>query len=268
MVSLTIDSCLLDVYSREKGPYPVTNFPQNMTHTLHAWKADHLRFSLFSNDVIQEPVEAIYSRISGEQASEVSKKPASGENSAIGVHEDFKFELRCTFNRIDLILSPAYPSALEVSLITRIEDSVGKLRRLASQLTKGRSDLIRLAFGGHYLFEVENPIEGYKKLSEMTRQNFDFEKHRDVNFQINIPKKAKSDSTLFLNRLTRWACPSIEVHAISSMSSVRKSYFCGCLADFNTDGDRNIVFEEEVVNSLILELTDEMLNFVSQGINP
>ena len=89
MVSLTIDSYLLDVYSREKGPYPVTNFPQNMTHTLHAWKADHLRFSLFSNDVIQEPVEAIYSRIFGEQASEVSKKPASGENSAIGVHEDY-----------------------------------------------------------------------------------------------------------------------------------------------------------------------------------
>lgn len=238
-----------------------------MTNTPLNWKADHLRVSLFSAQVFEEPVEKIYADVFGAGAIEINQKPATGESSALGAHEDLKTEVRRSFNRVDIILQPKDLFSLEASLINDIQPGIETLKSLVLNFIKNREDLIRIAIGGNFLYEVASPVEGYKKLSEMTRQNFDYEKHRDVVFQVNFPTPSSSIQGLVINRLTHWACPFLTINHVSESMKSKTHYFCGCLADINTHPENKTAISNQFYPPLLDELASKMLDPLKEGIS-
>lgn len=238
-----------------------------MTNTPLNWKADHLRVSLFSAQVFEDPVEKIYTEVFGSGALEIKQKPASGESSAFGSYEELKTEVRRSFNRVDIVLQPKELFSLEASLIDDVYSSIEALKKASLRFMKAREDLIRIAVGGNYLHEVSGPAEGYKKLSEMTRQNFDYEKHRDVIFQINFPTPSNTVQNLTINRLTHWACPFLTINHVSDSLKSKTHYFLGCLADINTHPDNKTAIENQFYAPLLDELAFKMIESMNEGIS-
>ncbi|CAM3497557.1 hypothetical protein [Paracidovorax anthurii] len=238
-----------------------------MTNTPLNWKADHLRVSLFSAQVFQEPVEQIYANFFGAEAIEINQKPATGESIASGIYEELKTEVRRSFNRVDIILQPETLFSLEASLIDDIYSNIEALKKLTLNFIETREDLIRIAIGGNYLYEVASPTEGYKKLSEMTRQNFDYGKHKDVVFQINFPTPSKSIQGISINRLTHWACPFLTINHVSEAPESKTHFYCGCLADINTHSEDKAVINNQFFIPLLNELASEMLASIRNGVS-
>lgn len=237
-----------------------------MTNAPLTWKADHLRVSLFAEQIFQESVEHFYRLITGADPAEITQKPATGESNATGGHEGLKFEVRRSFNRLDIFLQPSTPSALEASLIKDIESSIKLIKKLTLNCIINRDDIIRMALGGNFLYEVESPALGYKKLSEMTHQKFDHEKHRDVIFQINFPVRSSAVPSLSINRLTQWAVPFLKVSSLSDPSVSRTNYYCGCMTDFNTSADNKTPINEQAFDQLLDELSSEIIHFINVGV--
>lgn len=238
-----------------------------MTNTTKNWKADHLRVSIFSTRIIQESVESIYETVTGVLPADINQKPATGESIATGIFDELRFEVRRSFNRVDFIIQPIPLPTLQVSLIRDLESCIKKLKQTTYKYIGNKDDLIRIAFGGNHLYEVENPVEAYKKLSSLTGQNFIFGKHKDVIFQINIPSKSTAKPGLSINRLTHWVSPTITINQISESTASKTHFFCGCVADFNTDAENKSTFEPKYLEPIIEELALEMLTFVQSGVS-
>ena len=237
-----------------------------MTNLPLTWKADHIRVSLFLGRVISEPIDQIYSAATGLQPTEINQKPTTGESIASGNYEDLRLDIRRAFNRLDIILQAPAPQSLQATVISQTANSIDSLKKIASKFVGDRSELIRVAMAGNFLFEVESPAQGYKKLSELTGNNFDYEKHKDVIFQINVPTLSKTAPGLLINRLTQWSVPTVSIHHINDPTAVSKTFYCGCNADFNTDGENKDVLAAQTMSPLLDELADEMVNFISGGI--
>jgi hypothetical protein len=237
-----------------------------MTNAPQTWKADHLRVSLFAEKIFQESVENFYRLITGADPAEITQKPATGESNATGGYEGLKLEVRRAFNRVDVILQPSMPSALGASLIEDVESSINFIKKLTLNCIIDRDDIIRIALGGNFLYEVGSPVLGYQKLAEMTHQKFDHEKHRDVIFQINFPASSSTLPGLSINRLTQWAVPFHKVSSLSDPSVSRTNYYCGCMTDFNTSADNKTAINEQAFRRLLDELSSEMIHFINAGV--
>lgn len=237
----------------------MTNAPLN-------WKADHIRFSIFSEQVVQEPIEHFYRLITGADPIEITQKPAAGESTATGDYEELKIEARRSFNRLDILLLPQTPSALEPSFIKDIESPIQLIKKLTLNHLKDRNDIIRIALAGNFYYEVDSPEQGYQKLAKMTRQNFNYEKHRDVIFQINFPTSSLAASGLAINRLMQWGVRFIKFNPPSDQPAQKTRYYCGCMTDFNTSAENKTPIDKKLFPLIFDELNSEMLKFITNGI--
>lgn len=235
---------------------------------LSDWKADHVRISLFSNDVWPGSAEGIYKTVFSSAPESIIQKPNAGESIATGTSGSLGFEVRHAFNRVDLFFKAHALDAPVFLPIENIENQIQSIASKAQTLYKDNKSIIRIAVGATGLFEVNNGSEAYEKVSELTGLNLNFSKHRDLHFQINIPQDCKVYPELKINQMTVWNCPAIgQFSPDLSMSnaSIRK-FFCGCMTDINTDGDRKTPIPEQHLDSIFKELTAAALSIYQNGI--
>lgn len=229
---------------------------------LHSWKAEHVRLSLFSNGTWPGNAGEIFRNIFKIEPESIVQKPAAGESIATGAVDHFAYEVRHAFNRVDVFLKAISTDIPSFPLLEDIEGSMHLLASSASLIFKDNENIIRVAIGANGMLEVLTPSDAYKKLSFFTGLRLDYDIHRDVNFQINTPTKSSIDSELTINQMTVWNCPTFSVVSLNAppVSFPSRSYFCGCLTDLNTDGDRrttlNVNSLEKILDELIAKAAD------------
>jgi len=232
---------------------------------LHSWKAEHVRLSLFSDGAWPGNAGEIFRNILNVEPESIVQKPAAGESIATGAEDTFAYEVRHAFNRVDVFLKAIPTDVPSFPLLEDIERSMRLLASRASVIFKDNVNIIRIAIGASGMLEALTPSDAYKQLSFFTSLRLNYDVHRDVNFQINIPTESSIVSGLTVNQLTVWNCPVVSLGTYP-VATPSRSYFCGCLTDLNTDGGRITPLNASSLEKILDELISKAAEIYRTGL--
>lgn len=235
-----------------------------------AWKADHLRVSLFSNLAWDTSLAKVFADVFGVDPESTSQKPSSGEATAAGNWSPGRVEIKQTINRIDCILQPLPPNSPEMPLLLDIGVLLPQFSSLLGKWAMGQQqEVVRIALGCGALLEAEDVRSSYLKLRELVRViDVDVERFRDMQFQVNLPIQSRVFPELILNRLTRWSAVKVQAGLITGGATqpFLARQFSVCAIDFSTDGDRTIPLPNMEIGPLLEELSVEAVEILDGGL--
>lgn len=235
------------------------------------WSADHLRVSLFKNDVWTEQADSVYTEIFGGVPESITSKPNANESSAQGSWEGLRIDVNRAFNRFDFILQEVPSEALPVPLINDIQIVLPKLTaavfKWASLQPRG---IVRIAIGCNALLQSDSAKDGYIKLKELIKViPVDVDRFREFRFQVNLPVVSETYPEITINRLTSWAAIILRAGLLSPNKNnfFDDKYYVNCSLDINTDGERSQAIDNSLIDKLLNEMSSICISILDEGIS-
>jgi hypothetical protein len=236
------------------------------------WSADHLRVSLFASEVWSTPVEDVFSGVFGAIPETITNRPTASETSAVGVWEDFRLDVKRTFNRIDFIVQ-GVPTEV-VGPIPLIKDVKSVLPKFSSLIAKWGSTqpkgVIRIALGCNAFLLSQSVEDSYVKLKDLIKViDIDVARFKEFRFQVNLPKTSSTSPDITINRLSNWASIAIRA-ALIGVEAPRyfdDKHYVSCSLDVNTDSERTQPINVDMVEKLTEELSLICTEILEVGIS-
>lgn len=232
------------------------------------WCADHIRVTIFLQDVCALPAGALLA-IFGVAAESRVESIAEGSLSEVAAKDAASYEVKQTFNRIDFILRAA-ETGVTLKLLDDLNNKVDHFIESVGKWVESQDFHVkRVAFGLGGLCETQSNDESYQILGDQIRiLKIDPTRHKELILQVNIPAKSNVLPDAKINRVSNWAAITLEIMIDPLMppNSVNKRYFCRCTLDFSSDEKRTESFSNEVVSNLLDELASNAMKTLKLGI--
>lgn len=239
---------------------------------IEQWHADHLRLTIFVDKIDSVEPSVLWERLTGSKPEVITSKPQSGEVSAFGPYRDnLTLELKTTLNRLDIIINSKLDPVIGLMAIPSI-GTISIIQELLSNLSEilfkeWKSNVLRLAVGTNMNVRIDDSRSGYAVLKEMLPfLGFDLDLVSDFSMQLNASRPSRADVGLMLNRIVKWAVARVEFGSIpfGNLSSTVQHY--GRLElDFNTPADHKLPLVLEHLNSIVNELSGDVLSLLKGG---
>ena len=236
------------------------------------WSADHLRVSLFFSDIWSVPAEDVFFGVFGARPETITNKPTANEESAVGVWEGLRLEVKRTFNRIDFIVQDV-PTDV-AGPMPLIKDVKSVLPRFSSLIANWASTqpkaVVRIALGCNALLLSQSVEDSYVRLKNLIKViDIDVARFREFRFQVNLPKISSVSPDITINRLSNWASIAIRA-ALIGVEMPRyfdEKNYVSCSLDINTDGERTQPINADLIKKITEELSLISSEILDEGIS-
>jgi hypothetical protein len=236
-----------------------------------SWSADHIRISLFANEIWSAPVETVYSEVFGEVPESTTNKPFVNEFSAFGVWNGLRLEVKHTFNRIDFILQELPSETAPMPLIKDIQTVIPIFSSLVSTWAASQAQgVVRIALGCNAFLLSSDVKDSYTKLQNLVKViSVDVERFKEFRFQVNLPISSTVSNEIIINRLSSWASIALRVGLISAENPrfFDEKHYVACTLDVNTDSERTIPIAKNLIEKLSNELSSICVDTLHKGIS-
>ncbi|MBI2725014.1 MAG: hypothetical protein HYX42_02070 [Polaromonas sp.] len=241
---------------------------------LSFWSADHFRISLFSNESWSINSDRIFFEITSSEPNSISERKSVGESISTGAWDSLTLEVKRSLNRVDFLIRPVPDPQQDspVAVILDIEARFNKFLPLVKRWMLNQSVAVnRIAIGCGALLPATDVEDSYKKLKQFIKViDIDASRFREMQFQVNLPIPSKSESPMVLNRITSWASIGFQSGTIGNIvdqGPAIASHFAVCNIDVSSDAARKIPISTSVLESLLSEVSSEVLGILDQGIS-
>lgn len=242
------------------------------------WQVQVLRLTAFPSPAAQFVEPKWWKDLLGTEAETRNTRPARGELTEQGPFDKGTLTLQISPLRIEWNLA----SNLRLDLDDFPLPALGSFSDVGDRFLKLMATwlspltvppLQRLAFGAVLLQSVDGHDEGYTLLSKYLPAVDLSVNSSDFLYQINRPRSSKvlQMKTHRINRLTKWACVSmqrsiIELHGGMGTSTLGDPrYACSLELDISTSGDFKGELPKEVLEQVFREQYDLGKEIASKG---
>ena len=242
------------------------------------WQAHSLRLTVFPLEA-QSDTGSWWADVVGEIPARQQALPRESRREeaapvAVDVLLDAELLLRVQTSRIDWVLQQGAGSsarAIALPVIGPFRAAAGVFGGFVERWLRICPPVYRLAFGALVFLPVSSRTEGYSVLSELLPFKVDGEDTSDFMYQINRPRKAKSDGWEYkLNRLAKWAVARFEVLEVEIPSGGKSAReignACQVELDVNTaPGDERQMLPGDQLIAIFSQLVEAGEEILTQG---
>lgn len=232
-----------------------------------SWMANSLRLTVFV-DPLTKVNDDLWGTITEEVPEKVISLPKTNKLHIEGPFKNGKLNLDFEPFRIDWIYTPIEDFIKGSNIIGPFLTSLEDFSTLMGKwFASGKCpEAKRIAFGASLIYPINSRDEGYKILAKcIPSYSFDIVNISDFHYQINRPRKSKSDLVdIKINRLTKWGLLRqtfqsfqipISEGSIQSTGDTIGLYTILEL-DINTSPDFDSVFSSDQIQIMFNELQE------------
>ena len=243
---------------------------------MNDWQVESLRLTLFRSKPI-ETVTPLWVTLTGEKPEKVDSQPraniiAEAGTVVLGYLTHISDPLR-----INWTLSPSQ----EQQQKTASFPTLGSLLEIKGQFIKMMNNWLasddvpatnRIALGVVSTIVNDNRESAYKQLSTLLHHvQIDIENSTDFLYQINRPIHSEVESTLIINRLSKWSVARLVGIGFlvkekpEAIQDTREIFASRLELDINTSHDNKNLFSKEKLPLLLQELSQLVDQISTEG---
>lgn len=235
------------------------------------WQVEGVRFTAFPLETYKISEYKWWESLCGEPPESRVINPRNGT-----IHEEGKFENGIfTVDVLPFRLDYKYsvpnrpPEGDRLSMLGNFDNVIERFKIYVNKLINLDKipDIQRLAFGALLFQQVASKKVGYEILSKYLTFKIEADKVSDLLFQINRPRYSLLETTLLLNRLTKWSVGAIDLVAlelsrsgkntiVKSFSTTNLIYAVRLELDMNTSPEYQGPFKKKEILPIFEELID------------
>ncbi len=233
-------------------------------------RVEAIRFTFFSDGPINARGKDWWQLVTGSAPETTQSRQQMGEYSESGPFQDGQFELKVSFNRIDMILG--FPFAGLPDSV-QIQDYDRRLRDftalVANWINTSSVNIVRIAFGSVLLFPVSDPIVGNKLVSEyLPSFSYDVNSVTDVFVQMNLPTPSKLVPTLIINELTKIGTLTGQFVqlGVGGFPALTVDHFVRVEFDMSTAADAAVPIDKAIIHDVLSEMIERSGTVLKEGV--
>lgn len=239
------------------------------------WQAGMLRVTAFASAFDVATVDTWWETVVGAPAESKTVKMKGASQTIEGKFGKGRLTLNVELNRIDWLYGPDpdferddFPN------IGTYADATTELNSRITTWIQTAPPIIRLAWGGVFLFPVESKVNSYEILAaHLPSLKLDSVGSSELLYQINRPRNSNVLEGLVINRLQKWSSLRIQrIHLQIAPGNQTVSNAnapgvdaCRLELDVNSSGERVDPLPAESVSKLYAELTGFSDEIISRG---
>ena len=235
------------------------------------WQVAGVRFTAFPLKTFKIIEYDLWESLCGEPPETRVINPRNGTIHEEGEFENGIFTVDVLPFRLDYKYSVPNkpPDSDQLSTLGDLDNVIEKFNVYVNKLTNLDKihDLQRLAFGALLFQQVDSKKAGYEILSNYLTFKIEADKVSDLLFQINRPRNSLLETTLLLNRLTKWSVGAIDLVALElsrsgerttakSFSTTNLIYAVRLELDMSTSLEYQGPFKKDQILPIFQELID------------
>jgi len=244
---------------------------ENLSNQEAIWQVEGVRFTAFPLETFKAIEYDWWESLCGEPPETRMINPRNGTIHEEGKFENGIFTVDVAPFRLDYKYSVPNrpPDSDKLSTLGDLDNVIEKFNVYVNKLINldKITDLQRLAFGAILFQQVDSKKAGYEILSKYLPFRIEADKVSDLFFQINRPRNSLLETTLLLNRLTKWSVGAIDLVALElsrsgektttkSFSTTNLIYAVRLELDINTSPEYQGPFKKKDILPIFEELID------------
>jgi hypothetical protein len=232
---------------------------------LDDWRAESIRFSYFFAEELPDALRKdLWRAITGAEPQSSTTRPAEGVVQDQGIFLDGQLTVVVAINRLDVILVGQVKGAAEfpnLGVIASIHSSFHQA--VDNALGGAEAAAIRLAYGLTITRLSKDRNDSYDTLDKLLSNVNVSAESRDFFYQINHPRQSVSDSSITINRISRWSAVVLKQLSLDASPSGPEVHAVRVEFDFNTAPETNASGANK--QTLMAELISDAHTMLTRG---